>query len=53
MCMLGGKFRSTVRAQNQPDTVTIQDWRSLQLEIRVRFPPFHLYVLVTDLEALQ
>jgi ubiquitin carboxyl-terminal hydrolase 10 len=51
MRIFGGKFRSTVRAPNQPDTVTIEDWRSLQLDIQVRFPSSlstHTYVLVTD-----
>jgi ubiquitin carboxyl-terminal hydrolase 10 len=50
-----GKFRSTVRAPNQPDTVTIEDWRSLRLDIQVRFP-FHItrtYLLVIDVEILQ
>jgi ubiquitin carboxyl-terminal hydrolase 10 len=56
MRIFGGKFRSTVRAPNQPDTVTIEDWQSLQLNIQVRFPTFHFtytYVLVTDVETLQ
>ena len=50
-----GKFRSTVRAPNQPDTVTIEDWRSLRLDIQVRFS-FHItrtYLLVIDVEILQ
>jgi ubiquitin carboxyl-terminal hydrolase 10 len=55
--IFGGKFRSTVRAPNQPDTVAIKDWRSLQLDIQVRFPSsqpnFTSYVLVTDIEAFQ
>ena len=38
MRMFGGKFHSIVRAPNQPDTVIIEDWRSLQLDIQVRFP---------------
>ncbi|KAH9987821.1 hypothetical protein BJV77DRAFT_770711 [Russula vinacea] len=33
MRIFGGKFRSTVRSPNQPDSVTIEDWRSLQLDI--------------------
>ncbi|KAH9972228.1 hypothetical protein BJV77DRAFT_1154981 [Russula vinacea] len=32
--IFSGKFRSTVRAPNQPDTVTIEDWQSLQLDIQ-------------------
>ena len=51
MRIFGGKFRSTVRAPNQPDSVTIEDWRSLQLDIQVRFPSSHFpypYTLVTD-----
>ncbi|KAH9986157.1 hypothetical protein BJV77DRAFT_85303 [Russula vinacea] len=34
MRIFGGKFRSTVRSPNQPDSVTIEDWRSLQLDIQ-------------------
>ncbi|KAF8464932.1 hypothetical protein DFH94DRAFT_639948, partial [Russula ochroleuca] len=34
MRIFGGKFRSTVRTPNQPDTVNIEDWRSLQLDIQ-------------------
>ncbi|KAF8475252.1 hypothetical protein DFH94DRAFT_635391 [Russula ochroleuca] len=32
--IFGGKLRSTVRALNRPDTVNIEDWQSLQLDIR-------------------
>jgi len=56
MHIFGGKFRSTVRTPNQPDTVTIEDWRSLQLDIQVRFPsPVSptTYVLVADIESVQ
>jgi hypothetical protein len=38
MRIFGGKFRSTLRAPNQPDAVIIEDWRPLQLDIQVRFP---------------
>jgi hypothetical protein len=38
--LFGGKSRSTVRAPNQSDVITVEDWRSLQLNIQVRFPPF-------------
>jgi hypothetical protein len=38
--IFGGKFRSTVRVPNQPDTVAVEDWQSLQLNIQVSFPPF-------------
>ncbi|KAF8467097.1 hypothetical protein DFH94DRAFT_639094 [Russula ochroleuca] len=34
MRIFGGKFRSTVRAPNQPDSITIEDWRSLHLDIQ-------------------
>jgi len=34
MRIFGGKFRSIVRAPNQPDIVTIEDWRSLHLDIQ-------------------
>ena len=42
-----------MRAPNQPDTVTVQDWRSLQLDIQVRYPSSHFthtYILVTEIE---
>jgi hypothetical protein len=52
--IFSGRFRSTVHAPNQPNTVTIEDWRSLQLDIQVRFPSFshyaHVYALMTDVE---
>ena len=53
MRIFGGKFRSTVRAPSQPDSVTIEDWRSLQLDIQVRFPSSsfpYAYTLVTDIQ---
>jgi ubiquitin carboxyl-terminal hydrolase 10 len=55
MRIFGGKFHSTVGAPNQPDTVTIEDWRSLQLDIQVRFPSHSTRkcLLVTDFETLQ
>ena len=37
MRIFNGKSRSTVRAPNQQDTATIEHWRSLQLDIQVRF----------------
>ena len=52
MRIFGGKFRSTVRAPNQPDSVTIEDWRLLQLDIQVRFPSSrfpYACTLVTDI----
>jgi ubiquitin carboxyl-terminal hydrolase 10 len=55
MRIFGGKFRSTVRAPNQPDVVKIEDWRSLQLDIQVGFSSFnsaHTYFLVTDVDLL-
>ena len=33
-----GKFRTTVRMVGQPDTITFERWRSLKLDIHVRFP---------------
>ena len=35
MQIFGGKFRSTVRAPNQPENVTIEDWRLIHLDIQV------------------
>ncbi|KAM5538092.1 hypothetical protein V8D89_008289 [Ganoderma adspersum] len=32
--IFGGKFRSTLRAPHQRESVTIEDWRSLQLDIQ-------------------
>ncbi|KAI0780469.1 hypothetical protein BD413DRAFT_464067 [Trametes elegans] len=32
--IFGGKFRSTLRNPHQRDSVTIEDWRSLQLDIQ-------------------
>jgi ubiquitin carboxyl-terminal hydrolase 10 len=31
--IFGGKFRSTLRAPQQKDSVVIEDWRALQLDI--------------------
>ena len=54
MQIFGGKFRSTLRAPNQPDTVTTEAWLSLQLDIQVRFPsPYSTNVLVTEIENVQ
>jgi ubiquitin carboxyl-terminal hydrolase 10 len=56
MRIFGGKFRSTVRGPDRADTFTIENWRSLHLDIQVCFPspiPTHKYVLVTDIELLQ
>lgn len=53
--IFNGSFRSTVRAPNQPDTFTIENWRSLQLDVQVRFPSFshytHLYALMTNIDS--
>ncbi len=32
--IFGGKFRSTLRTPHQRDSITIEDWRSLQLDIQ-------------------
>ena len=52
MRIFGGKFRSTVSAPNQQNSVTIEDWRSLRLDIQVRFslPFFAHMILVTDIQ---
>ncbi|KAF7341183.1 Ubiquitin carboxyl-terminal hydrolase [Mycena venus] len=34
--IFGGKFRSTLRAPGQKDSVIVEDWRSLRLDIQVR-----------------
>lgn len=35
--IFGGKFRSTLRAPRQKDSVIVEDWRSLRLDIQVHF----------------
>ena len=35
-----GKFRSLVRTSNKPDVVTVEDWRSLHLDILVSVSSF-------------
>ena len=34
--IFGGKFRSTLRAPGQKDSVLVEDWRALRLDIQVR-----------------
>ena len=57
--MFRGTFRSTMDARNRLDSVTVEDWRSLQLDIQViplPFPPpiffDQIKVRVTDLQSL-
>jgi ubiquitin carboxyl-terminal hydrolase 10 len=52
MRIFGGKFRSTMHAPNQPDTVNSEDWRSLQLDIQV-CTPILPPVLVANIKAFQ
>lgn len=33
--IFGGKFRSTLRAPGQKDSVIVEDWRALRLDIQV------------------
>lgn len=33
--IFGGKFRSALRAPGQKDSVIVEDWRSLRLDIQV------------------
>ena len=33
--IFGGKFRSVLRASGQKDSVIVEDWRSLRLDIQV------------------
>lgn len=43
--IFGGKFRSTLRAPGQKDSVLIEDWRSLRLDIQVlSFDWFHDHI---------
>ena len=54
MRIFGGTFRSTVSAPNKPDTVTIENWRSIQLDIQVCFPSsFFHHIPVTDIGILK
>lgn len=55
MRVFAGMFRSTLRAPNLADIVTIEDWRSLRLDIQVRFQSLHFvrtYLFVADVESL-
>lgn len=45
--IFGGKFRSTLKAQFQRDSVTVEDWRSLRLDIQVRYK-FQLGISVSS-----
>ena len=50
-----GKFRSIVRESNRVDTVSIEDWRSLHLDIQVWFSFSYFIdacVLVTNTEIV-
>ena len=55
--IFNGSFRSTVRAPNQPDTFTIENWRSLQLDIQVcllffsHYAHWHEYTLMTNIDS--
>ena len=54
MQIFGGTYRSTVSAPDQPDAVTIENWRSIQLDIQVYFPSsFFHHIPVTDIRILQ
>ena len=44
--IFGGKFRSTLRAPGQKDSVLVEDWRSLRLDIQVCYLPIFLYELI-------
>lgn len=39
--IFGGKFRSTLRVPHQKESVVFEDWRSLRLDIQVRWC-FHM-----------
>jgi ubiquitin carboxyl-terminal hydrolase 10 len=43
--IFGGKFRSTLRAPQQKDSVIVEDWRSLRLDIQVYRPCFYFPLL--------
>ncbi|KIY71081.1 cysteine proteinase [Cylindrobasidium torrendii FP15055 ss-10] len=53
--IFGGKARSTLRAPQQKDSVTIEDWRSLRLDIQ----PEHIHTIedamkhITDPQSIQ
>ena len=51
--IFGGKYRSTLRAQGQKDSVIVEDWRALRLDIQVceYIFPTTRYVLTTGFTA--
>ena len=52
--IFGGKFRSTLRAPLQKDSVIVEDWRALRLDIQVcaTFPAtFRFYLPKSNLSA--
>lgn len=44
--IFGGKFRSTLRAPHQKDSVMVEDWRALQLDIQVRNHCLVLFIIL-------
>ena len=54
--IFGGRSRSIIRAPGTPDAITTKVWRSLKLQIQVRFSSFshfhRRYVLVTNFPNL-
>lgn len=40
--MFGGKFKSILKAPHQRDSITVEDWRSLRLDIQVSWSIFHI-----------
>lgn len=46
--MFGGKFKSTLKAPHQRDSITLEDWRALRVDIQVRHSIWGLCKLDTD-----
>ena len=42
--MFDGKFRTTVRMTGQDDTVKVESWRTLRLDVQVRFLSLLLFL---------
>ena len=40
--IFGGRFRSTLKAPHQRDSQTVEDWRSIRLDIQVRGSTYYV-----------
>lgn len=51
--IFGGKFRTTLRVPGQRDSAVLEDWRSLRLDIQVRYYAFSVLLRDYYLHGLQ